>query len=57
MKRFTLFTLLIAASLVLTGCDAIAGIFEAGFNVGVFVVIAIIAVIAIFIFRGFGGKK
>lgn len=57
MKRFTLFSLLLASSLLLTSCDAIAGIFEAGFNVGIFVAIAVIVIILIFIFRGFGGKK
>lgn len=57
MKRFTLLSLLIAASFTLTSCDAITGIFEAGFNVGVFVVIAVIALVLILLFRGFGGKK
>ncbi len=57
MKKFTLFSLLLIASMCLTSCDAIAGIFEAGFNVGVFVVLAVIVLVGFLIFRGFGGKK
>lgn len=57
MKKFTLFSLLLIASMSLTSCDAIAGIFEAGFNVGVFVVLAVIVLVGFLIFRGFGGKK
>lgn len=38
-----------------TSCDAIAGIFKAGMGVGIFIVVAIVAVI-IYIMSRFGKK-
>lgn len=37
----------------LTGCDLIGGIFEAGFYVGIIVVVAVIALIMYIIYRVF----
>jgi len=46
MKRFSLYTLAILfVSLTLTSCELFEGIFKAGMGVGIFIVIAILAVI------------
>jgi hypothetical protein len=37
--------------LCLSGCEAIGDIFQAGFSVGIFVVIAVIAIILFFVFK------
>jgi hypothetical protein len=42
--------------LSLSSCEVIEGIFQAGVGVGVFIVIAIIALVIFLIFR-FSGKK
>lgn len=42
--------------LLFTSCSAIEGIFKAGMGVGIFMVVAVIAVI-IFIISKLGGKK
>ncbi len=47
--------LLILLSVSLTSCEIIGGIFKAGVGVGVFIVVAIIAVIALVIGRA--GRK
>lgn len=47
--------LLIILSVSLTSCEIIGGIFKAGVGVGVFIVVAIIAVIALVIGRA--GRK
>jgi hypothetical protein len=39
-------SLVLLAGIALTGCEAVEGIFKAGMAVGVFVVIAVIALIA-----------
>lgn len=57
MKRFTLFILFVFALLSLQSCDAIAGIFEAGFNIGIFVAIAVVVLIIFLIVKMFSGKK
>lgn len=48
--------LLIIVALFFTSCSAIEGIFKAGMGVGIFLVIAVIAVI-IYIISKMGGKK
>ncbi len=46
MKRFSLYTLtLVFLSLTLTSCELFEGVFKAGMGVGIFIVIAILAVI------------
>lgn len=57
MKRFTLFTVFAFALITLQSCDAVAGIFEAGFNVGIFVAIAAVLLIIFLIMKMFSGKK
>lgn len=42
--------------LTLTSCELIEGIFKAGMGVGIFIVLAIIAVVIFFISK-MGGKK
>ncbi|MGV9002754.1 hypothetical protein [Flavobacterium sp.] len=49
-------SLLFTIGLLFTSCSAIEGIFKAGMGVGIFIVVAIIAVI-IFIISKIGGKK
>jgi hypothetical protein len=39
-----------------TSCDVIGGVFKAGMGVGIFIVIAVIALI-IFVISKLGGKK
>jgi hypothetical protein len=53
-KTFTVFALLLI-SMVMSSCEVIGGIFKAGVGVGVFIVIAIIAVIIALVMRA--GKK
>lgn len=48
--------LLLLVSLTVTSCDVIEGIFKAGMGVGIFIVIAVIAVI-VFIISKLGGRK
>lgn len=48
--------LLLVASLTLTSCEVVEGIFKLGMGVGIFIVIAVIAVI-VFIVSKLGGRK
>ena len=48
--------MLVLVSLTVTSCDVIEGIFKAGMGVGIFIVIAVIAVI-VFIISKLGGNK
>jgi hypothetical protein len=54
MKKINLI-LLAATVLGLSSCDAIAGIFKAGFNVGVFVVLLVLVLVIVGAFKLFGG--
>lgn len=45
------------ATFSLTSCEAVGNIFEAGFNVGVFVVIAAIVLVIFLVVKMFSGKK
>lgn len=47
---------LLVVMLTLTSCDLIEGIFKAGMGVGIFIVLAIIAIVIFFISK-MGGKK
>jgi len=38
-------------SILLTSCEAIAGIFKAGMGVGIFLVIAVIVVVVVLVMR------
>ena len=51
---FTVFTLFIIST-TLTSCEAIAGIFKAGMGFGIFIVVAVIAIIIAIVMRA--GKK
>lgn len=53
---FTRLTLLSFMAVMLTSCSVIEGIFKAGMGVGIFIVIAIIAII-IFVISKFSSKK
>jgi hypothetical protein len=47
---------LILSTLLLTSCSAIEGIFKAGMGVGIFIVVAVIAII-VFVAMRFGKKN
>nr|WP_294938494.1 hypothetical protein [uncultured Flavobacterium sp.] len=47
---------LLVVMLTLTSCELIEGIFKAGVGVGIFIVLAIIAIVIFFISK-MGGKK
>jgi hypothetical protein len=49
-------TLLLGMSLFVAGCEAIAGIFRAGFWVGAIIVLLIIGIVFWFIGRGRGAS-
>jgi hypothetical protein len=51
MKKFLLTSLLFFLAISLNSCELIGDIFKAGFSVGVFVVIAVIALIVFFVMR------
>lgn len=53
---YTKITLLSLIAIMFTSCSAIEGIFKAGMGVGIFMVIAVIAVVLYLISR-FSGKK
>ncbi|HEX2684701.1 MAG TPA: hypothetical protein VHL77_12240 [Ferruginibacter sp.] len=55
MKNASFILLLLLITTTLSSCDAIAGIFKAGMGFGIFIVIAVIALIAFFVMRA--GKK
>lgn len=48
-------TLLLAMTLVFAGCEVIADIFQAGFVVGIIIVLVILGVVA-WVFRKFSGR-
>ncbi|CAM3099220.1 hypothetical protein [Flavobacterium frigoris] len=48
--------LLLTVILSLTGCSVVEGIFKAGMGVGIFIVIAILAVILFIVSKLFGKK-
>ncbi len=54
-RSFSLLALL-SVSLLLTSCEVVEGIFKLGMGVGIFIVIAVIAVI-VFIVSKIGGRK
>lgn len=51
--RNAIYLLLISMAFLLTGCDLIGGIFEAGVYVGIIVVVAVIALIIYIFYRIF----
>ncbi len=53
-KTFAVFALLMI-SMLMSSCELIGGIFKAGMGVGIFIVVAIIAVVVALIMRS--GKK
>jgi len=57
MKNLSMLSvfILVLISTTMTSCEAIAGIFKAGMGFGIFLVIAVIALIAFFVMRA--GKK
>ncbi len=57
MKKITSFTvfILLLTTTTLSSCEAIAGIFKAGMGFGIFIVIAVIAIIGYFVMRA--GRK
>jgi len=57
MKKLTFLTpvILLVLSVTLSSCEAIADIFKAGMGFGIFIVLAVIGLIAFFAMRA--GKK
>lgn len=51
------YLLAICVVLGISSCDAIAGIFTAGFNTGVIIVLIVIVLIIVGLFKMFGGSK
>lgn len=49
------YLLVICFVLIASSCDAIAGIFKAGFNTGIVVVIIVIVLLVAGLFKMFGG--
>ena len=49
--------LLVIVSTVLSSCEAIAGIFKAGMGFGIFLVIAVVALIIFIIMKAMGNNK
>ncbi len=48
--------IMMALSMFLSSCSAIAGIFKAGMGVGIFIVVAIVAIV-VFVAMRFGKKN
>jgi lipopolysaccharide export LptBFGC system permease protein LptF len=55
-KRITRLLMLFIVLISFTGCSVIEGIFKAGMGVGIFIVVAIIAVVVLIISKVFGKK-
>lgn len=55
-KKLKRILMLLIVSISLTGCSVIEGIFKAGMGVGIFIVVAIIAIV-VFIISKVSGKK
>lgn len=55
MKRLNLITLFVSATLLLSSCELVAGIFEAGVWSGIILVVAVI-VLLIWLVRKLGGR-
>lgn len=55
-NKLSRIAMLLVVLLSFTSCSVIEGIFKAGMGVGIFIVVAIVAVI-IFIITRIGGKK
>jgi hypothetical protein len=57
MKNKTIRVLLLSTVVLsLTGCSVVEGIFKAGMGVGIFIVIAILAIILFIVSKLFGKK-
>jgi len=52
MQKFSLPAILFFMVASLSSCELAGDIFKAGFSVGIFVVIAIVALVLYFVFRG-----
>lgn len=57
MKRYSLFTLIVASTTLLTSCEVIGGIFKAGVWVGGIVVVAVIALVIWILVKIMGGRR
>lgn len=55
-KRITRLLMLFIVLISFTGCSVIEGIFKAGMGVGIFIVVAIIAIVVLIISKVFGKK-
>lgn len=55
-KRITRLLMLFIVLISFTGCSVIEGIFKAGMGVGIFIVVAIIAIVVLIVSKVFGKK-
>lgn len=55
-SRLQFFAVLLFVAFFFTSCEVVEGIFKAGMGVGIFIVVAVIALI-IFVFSKLTGKK
>ena len=55
-KKITRLLVLFIVLISFTGCSIIEGIFKAGMGVGIFIVVAIIAVVVLIVSKVFGKK-
>lgn len=55
-KQITRLLMLLTVLISFTSCSVIGGIFKAGMGVGIFIVVAIIAIVILIISKVFGKK-
>ena len=53
-KHYLLTSILVLSATLLSSCEVIGGIFKAGVNVGVFLVLAVIAIVIYFVMKARG---
>jgi hypothetical protein len=56
-KKLTRLVMLLIVSLSFTSCSLIEGIFKAGMGVGIFIVVAVLAIIVFIVSKIFGRSK
>lgn len=57
MKRFNLIALVTTATLLLSSCEVIGGIFKAGLWSGIIIVVIVVALIIWLISKFMGGRR
>lgn len=57
MKKNAIALSLVSATMLLSSCSLIEGVFKAGMGVGIAIVVVIIAIVIFVISKLFGGRK